>query len=289
MDLDNDFFKFEEEETYDRETVALLHAEIEDLQAALAQRDADGLYERSDQSHIEVAPSQFRRNSDDVLQRMQDLIDEANRSDERVAILEEMLYAPEEASRSEKEERNQLEAWVGDIEKRIGQREDEHVAEIEALRQRLEESALQQERLQRQLRQAAAGGRAPQQYEETLENCKRATKNCRTNLAESTKERLSLEQRIEQLAEEKERVIRDERAVIAQEQAKVSRLRFELSSKLADFEELPKTENHGDKETAHRIQTLREHLREIHEQEKKEDKEASLATRLAKLWKRVEY
>ena len=46
---------------------------------------------------------------------MQELIEEANRSDERVAILEDLLHAAEDASRSEIEERAQLEAWVGDI------------------------------------------------------------------------------------------------------------------------------------------------------------------------------
>ncbi len=224
-----------------------------------------------------------------MLKRMQELIDEANRSDERVAILEEMLYTSEEANRSEHEERQQLEAWVGDIEKRIGQREAEHAAEIEALKQRLEQSNQQQEHLQRQLRQAACSGSAPKQYEETLENLQASNVALQDQLLESQKQCSGLEQRLEQLSGEQESLLREERASIAKEQAKISRLRFELSSKLADFEALPKTENHADKETAHRIQTLRQHLREIHEQEKQEEKEASLATRLAKLWKRVDY
>ena len=59
--------------------------------------------------------------------------------------------------------------------------------------------------------------------------------------------------------------------------------------KLSEIEELPKAENQADKETAHRIQTLREHLREIHEQEKQEERDLPLTARLAKLWKRVEY
>ena len=66
-------------------------------------------------------------------------------------------------------------------------------------------------------------------------------------------------------------------------------MRYEISSKLANVDDLPKTLNSADMETAHRIQTLRQHLREIHEQEKAEEKEASLTTRLARLWKRVEY
>ncbi len=287
MDIAADFFEFEEEESYDRETVALLHAEIEDLQAALAQRDAEQFSRGIDQ--VPAEPASVEGDTDAVLSRMQELIDEANRSDERVAILEEMLFAAEVASRSEQEERCQLEAWVGDIEKRIGQREDEHKAEIDALRQRLKESNLQQERLQKQLRQAATGGRAPESYEETLENLQSRNLELQDKYAESEKERLSLERRLEQQSEDQERALRDERVSLAQEQAKVSRMRFELSNKLSDIEEMPKTENQLDTETAHKIRTLREHLREIHEQEKQEAKDAPLAKRLAKLWKRVEY
>ncbi len=143
MDLEGDFFSFEEEETYDRETVALLQAEIEDLRAALAQRDADhgnehdGIDETFESSTIDE--------SDEVLLRMQELIEEANRSDEQVALLEEMLHAAEDANRSEREERNQLEAWVRDIEQRIGTREEEHAAEIDSFKHRLQESSDQQD------------------------------------------------------------------------------------------------------------------------------------------------
>jgi DNA repair exonuclease SbcCD ATPase subunit len=290
MEIEDDLFDFggdfEEEETYDRETVALMQAEIEDLQAALAQRDAERFHDSSDEQSDGGHPA---RESDEVLQRMQELVDEANRGDERVAVLEEMLHASEDANRSEQEERHQLEAWVGDIEKRIGQREDEHVAELEALRQRLEESNQRIDRLQQQLRQAAHSGNAPKQYEETLENLQESNKQLQEKFAESQKQCFSLERRLEQASDEQERALREELAKIAKEQAKVSRMRYELSSKLTAIEEIPKPENQADKETAHRIQTLRQHLREIHEQEKEEEKEASLATRLSKLWKRVEY
>ena len=287
--FDNEMFEFEEEETYDRETVALLRAEIEELQSALAQRDAEQACDRS-VSQLPSSPENLgAEHSDEVLARMQELIDEANRSDERVAILDEMLHASEEANRSEHEERDQLEAWVGDIEKRVSQREHEHAAELDALRQRLEESSLQRERLQKQLRQAACNGGAPKHYEETLENLQKQNEKLQEKLAESEKRRTALEQRLEQASGEQDRSLREERANIAKEQARISRLRFELSSKLAAIEEMPKVVNQADRETAQRIQTLREHLREIHEQEKQEEREASITTRLAKLWKRVEY
>ncbi len=288
IDFAADFFDVEEEETYDRETVALLQAEIEDLQAQLAQRDAEASHEPL---QLDI-PDHEPEESDQVLDRMQELIEEANRSDERVAILEEMLLAAEDASRSEVEERNQLEAWVGDIERRIGQREEEHAAELNALRQRLEESADAQARLQRQLRQAAAGGNAPKHYEETLDQLQQSNRELQEKLAESEKECRQLQQRTENQSEEIEGSLRAERAAIAKERAKISRMRFELSNQLKEIDEIdeiPKNENQADKETAHRIQTLRQHLREIHEQEKQEERDAPLTARLKKLWKRVEY
>ena len=289
MDLEGDFFSFEEEETYDRETVALLQAEIEDLRAALAQRDADhgnehdGIDETFESSTIDE--------SDEVLLRMQELIEEANRSDEQVALLEEMLHAAEDANRSEREERNQLEAWVRDIEQRIGTREEEHAAEIDSFKHRLQESSDQQIRLQKQLRQVAASGGASanKQYEEILENLQGKNRELEESVASLQKQRLSLEKRIAAFENGQGEELRGERAKLAQEQAKISRLRYELSAKLAEIEQMPKAGNNADQETGQRIRALREHLREIHEQEKQEVKETTLATRLSKLWKRTEY
>jgi DNA repair exonuclease SbcCD ATPase subunit len=223
-----------------------------------------------------------------VLQRMQELIDEANRSDERVALLEEMLHAAEDANRSEREERHQLEAWVGDIENRIGQREDEHHAEIGLVRNQLERSLSQQKRLLRQLKDAASGGDAASQYEHSLEQLQQSNQELQEALAEAQKESLSLQQQVERSGEQQEQLLREERAKIAQEQAKVARLRFELTAKLSAIEELPKPENNADNETSARINALRQHLREIHEQEKQAEREAPLTRRLVKLWKRVD-
>ena len=263
----------------------MLQTEIEELKAALAQVDL----ERCDQPRDRGSDHSLADGTDEVLQRMQDLIDEANRSDERVSILEEILHASEEANRSEAEERKQLAAWLGDIENRVGQREDEHMAELEMLRQRLEKSIKQQEGLQRQLKHAADGGNALKHYEETLEHLQATNKTLQEELAQSQKQRLMLGQRLAQASSEQERDLREERANIAKEHAALARMRYEISSKLADVDDLPKTLNPVDTEAAHRIQTLRQHLREIHEQEKAEEKDASLTTRLAKLWKRIEH
>lgn len=286
-DFDADFLAFEEEETFDRETVELLRAEIETLQSALAEKESEHLLTSG---HSDCAPdSHDAHNVDDIEKRIQELIEEANRSDERAAMLEEMLHAAEDSSRSELEERNQLEAWVGDIETRIGQREQEHAAELDALRHRLEEAQNEQDQLRRRLGQAAHGGNAPKQYEETLEKLQRANHDLQEKLAESEKQRNALQQQLDEASGHHDRAMREERAKMAKEQARIARLRFELSEKLKDVEELPKEENAEDKEASQRLSALRQHLREIHEQEKKEEAEASITTRLAKLWKRVEY
>ena len=281
FDLEVEFSDSDVDE-FDSETVQVLQAEIEYLRAELAQRDADQSCDAANDGAASVAEP-----DDDVLARMQELIDEADRSDERVAILEELLHAAEDANRAEQEERQHLEGWLGDIETRIGQREEEHAGEIDLVRNRLEEAVAQQEQLQNRLKRAA-GGDAGQQYEEALEELQLKHQQLQEQLEEVQKENLSLQQRLEQTGEAQESLLREERAKIAQEQAKVSRLRYELTAKLSAIEELPKSENAGDQEAAVRIRTLREHLREIHEQEKKEEREAPLTTKLAKLWKRVE-
>ncbi len=271
------------EQGYDHEMIAILQAEIEQLRSELAQSEADHRVDaRQDVQDSATSPS------DEVLERMRELVDEANRSDERVAILEEMLHAAEDANRAEQEERRNLEAWVSDIETRIGQREEEHLAEIELVRNRLDDSVAQKAKLQRQLQHAATNGNAPQQYQQSLEELQRANQDLQDRLVEMQKENLALQQRAEETGEHQEQLLREERANIAKEQAKISRLRYELTEKLTAINELPKSENTLDQETAHRIQTLRQHLREIHDQEKQEEREAPLTKRLAKLWKRVE-
>ncbi len=286
FDFDTDFLDPDGEHAYDRETVAILQAEIEQLRTELAQRDAD---RRSDLGGSDCEQlDQPAEQTDEVLGRMQELIDEANRSDERVGILEEMLHAAEDASRAEQEERHQLEAWVGEIEQRVGAREDEHSAELDTLRKRLEDAVTQQQRLQRQLHHAATDGSASMHYEETLEQLQKTNQQLEEKVADLEEQNRTLQVRLEQQSSEQDQQLRQERAALAQEQAKISRLRYELTSKLSAIEEMPKSENQTDKETSDRIRTLREHLREIHEQEKREEREAPLTKRLANLWKRVE-
>jgi len=282
LDVEFDFDIDDDDQRDDQDLIAVLQTEIEYLRTELSQREAELQAARS------VPEDGPATASDQVLDRMQQLIDEANRSDERVSLLEEMLHCAEDANRSEQEERQHLEAWVGDIEQRVSAREEEHTAEINLIRKRLAESQQEQSRLQKRLGAAAGDGSAALQFEETVERLQQANQELQSKLDEACKQNQSLERRIEQINTEQQHALRGERAKLAQEQAKISRLRYELTSKLSAVEELPKPDNQADQESAQRIRALREHLREIHEQEKRDEREAPLTHKLARLWQRIE-
>jgi hypothetical protein len=280
--LDIDFLDDDDQAAIERETVEILQAEIAQLRAELAERDAD---QQCQIDHSDSAPEQ---DADQLLTRMQELIDDADRSDERVRILEEMLCAAESTNRAEQEERTHLDAWVGEIETRIGHREGEHKAELEQLRMQLDQATVQQQQLQRRLQHVAQGAGAAPQYQQALAELQQTNQALQQQLNDLQQQNRVLQQQVDDAGQTQESLLREERAKLAKEQADVSRLRFELTSRLTEIAELPRPENQVDLETSHRIQALRQHLREIHEQEKQRERDAPLTTRLARLWKRVD-
>ena len=292
LEDDDPFFDFgfdcEADQLYDGETVELLRAEIDELRSALAQRNAEAEHLQESLTEPHELKDVGQVEDEKLLHRLEELIEEANRSDERASLLEEMLHAAEDANRLEQEERRQLEAWVGDIESRIGRREEEHAAEVDALRQRLLEADELQQQLQQKLKTAAQTRNATKQYDETLEELQKNKRDLQQQVEQLLKERTTLLQRVEQLSTEQEQALREERVALAKEQAQLARMRYELSTKLAEAEHAPKAVGGVDTETATRIRVLREHLREIHEEEMSEEKDASLTTRLSRLWRRLE-
>lgn len=283
IDVEFDFDAHDQSHHDTHDLLAVLQSEVEFLRSELAQREAD-----LQAAHSCPTAGEPTADSDQLLERMQQLIDEANRSDERVALLEEMLHCAEDANRAEQEERQHLEAWVGDIEQRVTAREEEHAAELQLIRRRLAESQQEQGRLQQRLSAAAGAGPAALQFEETVQRLQASNQELQSELDEARKQNQTLQHRIEQIGAEQEQALREERANLAQEQAKISRLRYELTAKLSAVEELPKPEHQADQEASQRIRALREHLREIHEQEKLAEREAPLTHKLARLWQRIE-
>ena len=298
VDVDaEDVFRFDDDEfggdMFDRETIELLRAEIDELQTALAQRD-----EQIDSLLAERAPESPRDDTNDLeqrseamLQRLQDLLDEVEGHDERVATLEELLRAAEEANQAEQEERAQLDAWVGDIERRVVQREEEWKAETDALRRQIAQTRRERDQAQQKLREAVNPGEAPAALQETLDQLQRQNGQLQQELENAGKAISGLQQRLEQSENREEENLRKERSAIARERAEVARLRHELQQQLAACDALPVAKQQPDREFADRLKTLREHLKEIHEEERHEQsqRESALGARISRLWKRLEH
>ena len=302
-DLDWDPAGFEDDEEIDPEIVQLLKSEIEDLRIQIAERDEQiatmerlsNLETELDQSTSPAAKEAEQSTaSDELVTRVDDLLAELAEHDERVETLQELLQTAEIQNQAEREERNCLESWVGEIEQRIGQRESEWQAETDALRERLDSTSQQRDQLQQQLHAVSKriGGTTGQDAvpDETLQKLQKQNAELQTALEQSHKQCVSLTRQVDRLQSEEPESVQAERAELAKQKAEVSRIRFELSKRLQDVDEAPVRENQPDGEFTHKLQALRQHLREIHEEEKleREQRGESLFGRISGLWKRVE-
>ncbi|MCA9138375.1 MAG: FHA domain-containing protein [Planctomycetales bacterium] len=299
-DLDWDPTTFDDDQV-DAEIVNLLKSEIEDLRIQLAERDEqlmsmEGIQSSgSDQSaHKSDSKNEDEFAGSELVGRVDDLLAELAEHDERVAMFQELLQTAEIQNQAEREERNCLETWVGEIEQRIGERESEWQAEQDAIRGRLESACQQRDQFQQQLHAAAKrygkGSIGEVVPDETLQKLQKQNGELQAALEESQKQCASLTRQIERLKNEEPESLQELRAELAQEKASVSRMRFQLSKQLQDIDSTPAPKDQPDREFAFKLQTLREHLREIHEEEKvqREQKGETLFGRISNLWKRVD-
>ena len=279
---------------YDQQTVDLLKAEIDDLRSMLADRDlhiqelsADPVPDLDKSAPVDDLTTAR------LQARVDELLVEASEHDERIAILQDLLQVSEVKINAEAEERQALESWLGEIEQRIGERESEWNAELDALKQRVETTTQERDQLQHKLRQVASRFDAADAYQDTLDKLQARNAKLQEQFESARKQCVSLKKHVDHLKNKENDALQEERAVIAKERAAVSRMRFELSRKLNEFESASEQEpqNLADKEVALRLQTLRSHLREIHEQEQEEraQKGESLISRISSLWKRMDY
>lgn len=216
------------------------------------------------------------------LDRMEQLLAELEHGDERVARLEELLAAAEEAGQAEQEERRQLEAWLADIELRVTEQEQQWQAERDSLL--------------RQLEQARELGSAVEQSES-------ATDSAAVSAPQDAARNRQLEAEIQQLktaavdqndeierrvAEKVEAELRAHRLQMAQDHAQLARDRAELQ-RSRELEPVESTPAEVDVDNAdQRIKVLRDHLRQIRDDEEQQRREHKLSHRLARLWARLE-
>jgi hypothetical protein len=266
----------------------LLRAEVEQLQAELAQHDVQ-IAEMTEMAALEANSGvadvvEPHEDTTALVERLEQLLDELERKDEQVAALEDLLNATEAASRADQEERRQLEAWVRDIEGRIGQRESEWKAAEEKLLRRIDELAAERDRAEQAMEEALSGGRTTMHMQGMVENLRRQIAEREKLLEESDRSRAELERSagFDPRAQVEE-MLREERLELARQQASVARERVELESART------RLQRHGEyADSEDRIRALRQHLQEIQTVEKQEREERSLSTRLSRLWNRLD-
>ncbi|MFQ5730752.1 MAG: FHA domain-containing protein [Planctomycetaceae bacterium] len=285
---------------FDAEMVDLLKSEVEQLQAEINQRDAriaelsealeDGAAHNPDEDRRTIA----------LVERLERLLDELQATDERAATLEDLLRSADEATRAEQEERRQLGAWVREIEERIGERESGWKAEKESLQRRIDDLGNERDRFNEKLRDlGSAQGTAQQmlmieelheevsQLTQKLQESDEAAKELQKTIddVEFQSTQSGLQKHIEQLMRQERLSLAEEHSQIARERAEVARMKSEFNKSA------PQTTGRAVDEAACRVQAFREHLKEIHEVEESTErrtKRATLSSRIANLWKRLD-
>lgn len=302
-----------EDDAVSQETIELLSAEVEHLQTELQERDLQ--LEELAQS-ISVGENNGLANDgatapDQPLERLEQLLDELERGDERGAALEGLLQAEEEARLAERDERDQLEAWVDEIEQRIGQREEGWEAEIATLKRQLDDATNERNHLEQRLHAATAAAppepnRDEPADESTIEtsevvaDLRSQNSELREELEGARAEQRRLQEELEAQtdtdAESKrseyiDEALREQRIELAQEKAEFARQRSDLLRQQEELQRRQKVRTSRACDIDDRISVFREHLREIHSEEKQEQPPEinnSLSNRLARLWKRLD-
>lgn len=277
-------------DTGNQETFDLLRAEVEQLQFAVAERDAQLAEALAAKQEPESAVD--GASVKQLMDRLEALLDELDRSDERMGTLEELLRVTEEANRDEREERRQMESWLGDIESVFGEHQATWDAEMSELRNRTAAIAAERDQLLQQLTQPTADDHVEQDAEETSKlrlQVKHQQQRLDEATAIETRQQDELRRLQTQLAEatKAENRLREDHLKLAAERASLSRLRAEITATQAESEQsLPDAQTDTDIDT--RVRGFREHLREIHDEENQEDNAPSLPGRISRLWKRLE-
>ncbi len=232
-------------DSFDQETIEMLCAEVEELQTDVALKDAriaDLLEGTSQVSDDCLSVAESRK----LVQRLEGLLDETERADERTHLIEDMLQAAEEANQAEQEERCQLEAWVTEIEQRIGARESEWKAELATLEHRVQVVLEERNQVEQRLQQVALSPESAQaETDGLLDQLRGQNDLLEAKLEAAGKTHTEMEKQIAQLQSQRntsgqqsavDDAVREERAHLALERATVTRMRSEITSKLADTE-----------------------------------------------------
>jgi len=264
---------------YQEEMIELLREEVIQLQTALAERD-----EVDQLSHTPAVPAPSedemlsREDAEKLVDRLEQLLAELTGKDEEITRLTGMLQLAEESAQAEKEERAQIDSWLKDIEERFGQREAEWQAERDRMQAMIEST-----KAERTLAESAMNADSSSARLEAAQN---VIKGLRETAESQREHMLALEEKNNQLTRQLQQAEvdsnREERMAIAQERALLAQQRQELEA------EMQRQQKTAADETTLKLQVLRQHLNEIHEEERAEKEERKLGSRLSRLWRRLD-
>ena len=283
----------------DPEMVELLRAELECLRAEVADRDQQ-LSELNDLAEADatVAGLPDTPETDSLVGRLEDLLDELASSDQRIQALEELLRAEQDVVRTQDDEKQEIERWVGDIERRLTAREEEWRAELGVLESRV--SQLQKERDEADLRVQNVDNGSDVR-EEAIRSMRVDLDTAHQKLEDSEKKQRELESKLEQARQMSsgesakefvDQAIRDERLALSQERAALSRERAEFARSVTGTAAGREVGQKGMNEADARFNAFRQTLKELHQKDKESGTHSAakrtLGQRVAELWKRLD-
>ena len=285
----------------DQQEVELLRAEVSQLQSELAERDLELTDLLADDSMGEPVTAPIENHETErLVDRLEALLDELQLADRRTRSMDELLRAAAEAQQAELEERQQIERWLGEIESRIGRREEEWQSQNEQLLQRVGQLESEREKSRKQLSAAlrSSGNQMARQVEAQLETTRNENESLRSRLQVVEQEHEQANCRLREFEEELQngesaaslrKRLREQELEMVQERAAISRQKAELVRMRDDLERATSSSPENIQNSDVRVKALRDHLREIHDQEKEQKQSGGgFASRLTRLWSRLD-
>ena len=278
---------------------ASMSIEVEQLRFELADRDAQIMVLKQEIASSGQSSTVDESDTLKLVSRLEDLLAELKSSDERVQGLEELLRVTEQASVAEREERLQIGKWLTEVEKRVGQREAESQAEIDSLTRQVQAAKQDAVVMQAQLASMASDNASGEKNNDALAVLNKQVEVLRASLQEAQEMNSELLKRPvisdedidlrAKMLEAKDELAKF-RLEASKERAEMARRHAELESIRDELELRIQKTSRSSGESDDRLRAMRQHLRDIHDEEKAakaEQKSNGLGGRIATLLNRL--
>jgi chromosome segregation ATPase len=308
-------------EPVDHETIALLQDEITRLEAELSARDA-----AASPPVGESEPASVPEDWAELRRRVDDLAAELAVRDETIALLMDQARLFEEAEAAKQAEWEQLEQWVQEVERRVEDRDEQGrdlAHELETERRKVEAQRrtaetqqrageAQRQALERDIEQLRGTlARVARQHHavdaaalEALEQDNRRLRDAVVELsataavaaeAEALRAQLQaarteldqVRRELDQVRDDHQRECNEREAALAAERSQLAREMLQRHEDQVNALAPPAGAVDAGLSVDERIRALRQHLREIHDQEEQERQQRRLSTRLSRLWRKT--